>query len=60
MQHHLEWNGRNWILILDNGPHGTIEMTLDDFVALATDLKTGLLLRYDGEDDLPLDQCEEE
>jgi hypothetical protein len=41
----IEWNGSNNILVLDNGRHGAIETTLDEFVELATDLKTGLHLR---------------
>jgi hypothetical protein len=41
----IEWNGKNNILILDNGAHGHIEMTLDEFVELADDLKTSLLFQ---------------
>ncbi|TIM38304.1 hypothetical protein [Mesorhizobium sp.] len=51
----MEWNGNNWIIILDHGPHGRIEMTLDDFVALAIELKTDLSLDFSGEEPLPPD-----
>lgn len=40
----MEWNGDNWILVLENGDHGRIEMTLDEFLLLAQKLKTDLLL----------------
>ena len=41
----IEWNGNNNILVLDNGPHGRIEMTLDEFMQLAEDINVGLLLK---------------
>jgi len=40
----IEWNGDMNILVLDNGPHGRIEMTLGEFLQLADDLKASLLL----------------
>jgi hypothetical protein len=44
LKHRMEWNGQNWILILDNGPHGRIEMTLDEFVEFSTQFKTDLMI----------------
>ena len=49
MKHRIEWNGRQNILVLDNGPHGHIEMTLDEFMALADHLIA--TLRFDPVDD---------
>ena len=49
MKHRIEWNGRNNILVLDNGPHGHIEMTLDEFMELADHLIA--TLRFDPVDD---------
>ncbi|HEV2900340.1 MAG TPA: hypothetical protein VGX71_21405 [Pseudaminobacter sp.] len=53
LTHHLDWNGHNWILVIDNGPHGRIEMTLDEFVAFAIQLKADLMIDY--EEIKPLD-----
>jgi hypothetical protein len=39
----IEWNGNNNILVLEDGD-ARIDMTLDDFLAMAEDLKAGLLL----------------
>ena len=44
LKHRIEWNGKNNILILDNGNHGHIEMTLDKFLAFVGQLKDDLLL----------------
>lgn len=51
MQHRIEWNGERNIMVIDNGAHGRIEMTLDEFVQLAADIRADLLL-----DDDPLPQ----
>lgn len=48
----MEWNGKNWILSLDNGPHGHIEMTLDEFLEFVGQLRDDLLL-HDQEPFLP-------
>jgi hypothetical protein len=44
LTHRIDWNGDNNILVLDNGPHGRIEMTLDEFVEFSTWLKTELMI----------------
>lgn len=41
--HRIEWNGDNNIIVLENG-HDRIDMTLDDFLQLADDIKAALLL----------------
>ena len=46
LTHRIEWNGNKNILILDKGPHGHIEMTLDEFVELAIHLKEGPMIEY--------------
>jgi hypothetical protein len=47
LTHRMEWNGQNWILILENGAHGRIELTLDEFVEFATQLKADLMIEYE-------------
>jgi hypothetical protein len=42
LTHRIEWNGHNNILVLENGEHGRIEMTLDEFVDFANKLKADL------------------
>jgi hypothetical protein len=42
LKHHLEWNGDHWIIIIENGDHGRIDMTLDEFLAMAEALKARL------------------
>ncbi|WP_292473671.1 hypothetical protein [Mesorhizobium sp.] len=40
--HRIEWNGEQNIIVIENGDHGRIEMTLDEFFALADQLKADL------------------
>jgi hypothetical protein len=52
LTHRMEWNGNHGIIILDNGAHGHIEMTLDEFLAFVGQLRDDLLL-HDQEPFLP-------
>jgi len=44
LTHRIEWNGRENILVIENGAHGQIETTLDDFLEFVGQLKNDLLL----------------
>lgn len=41
--HRMEWNGQNWIVVLENG-HDRIDITLDDLLQMVDGLKADLLL----------------
>lgn len=46
IKHRIEWNGRENILVLENG-HDRLDIGLDEFLTLADDIRRSLLLPVD-------------
>lgn len=43
----MEWNGNNWIVVLENG-HDRLDITLDDFLQMAEDITASLQIEEEG------------